>query len=155
MKFTFCKFNACPSGAFPDRHSNSRPIIPIHLLSSDQTQRIQYYVLLDTGTDYNLFHADLAELLGISDFRSGKEEMMFGIEGNSIMSYFHDTVIEVGGWKYKAYSGFTDFAGKTKLDQMPYGILGQAGFFNFFKTVFDYEKSEIEIKEKSRSIFIA
>lgn len=154
MKFPFQKFNACPSPAFPNRYSNCRPIIPIHLLSIDQSKRIQYYVLLDSGADYNLFHADIAELIGIGDFKNGKEQIMFGIEGEGIKSYFHDIIIEIGGWKYKAYSGFTDFAGKKKLDQMPYGILGQVGFFDYFKTAFDYEKSEIEIKEKDHSIFI-
>lgn len=154
MKFKFLKLNATPCPAFPSRTHCWRPIINAHLCSLDLSKRIHYYVLLDTGADYNLFHADLAEMVGIDDYKSGKEQTMFGIEGEGIKSYFHDIVVEIGGWKYKTYSAFTDFEGKKPLDKMPYGILGQIGFFEHFKTTFDYNKLEIEIKEKDPSIFI-
>ena len=154
MKFNFLKYPARPCQAFPSRHSCCRPAINIHLLNLAQTESVQYYVLLDTGADYNLFHADLAALIGI-DYKAGKEETMFGIEGEGIKCYFQDIIIEIGGWKYKAYSAFTDFEGKKQMDKMPYGILGQIGFFEYFKTTFDYEKQEIEIKEKNHSVFIS
>jgi len=154
MKFDFLKLNAIPSPAFPTRTHNYRPIINAHICSIDLPRRIHYYVLLDSGADYNLFHADLAELIGIKDYKSGKEQKMFGIEGDGIMSYFHDIIIEIGGWKYKAYSGFTDFEGKKSHDKMPYGILGQIGFFEYFNVSFDYSKVQIEIRPKDPSIFI-
>jgi len=154
MKFDFLKLNASPCPAFPTRSHCYRPIINIHLCSVDLSKRIHYYALLDSGADYNLFHADLAELINIRNYKSGKEQVMFGIEGEGIKSYFHDIVIEIGGWKYKAYCGFTDFNGKTSLDKMPYGILGQIGFFEHFNTSFDYSKLQIEIKPKDTSIFI-
>lgn len=154
MKFKFLKYPAIPCSAFPERNHGYRPMIDIHLWNTDLTQRVRYYALLDTGADYNLFHADLAELIGIRDVRNDKEQELFGIEGEGIKSYFHDIIIEAGGWKFKSYSGFTNFEGKRTLDKMPYGILGQVGFFEYFKVTFDYEKQEMEIKEKDTSIFI-
>ena len=73
---------------------------------------------------------------------------MFGIEGKGVAAYFHDVVIEIGSWRYKAYTGFTDYGMVNAPDQMSYGILGQSGFFERFKVSFDYKKREIEIKLK-------
>jgi hypothetical protein len=87
-------------------------------------------VLLDTGADYNLFNADLLEILGIPELKNDKRQDMFGIEGKGLETYFHDVIISIGGWKYKAYSGFTDFGGIAVANKMPYGILGQTGFLN-------------------------
>jgi predicted aspartyl protease len=151
MKFPFLKINASPCEAFPDRHSCWRPIIPIHLYSIDKNKKVHYYALLDTGADYNLFHADMAEIIGV-EYGEGKRQTMFGIEGEGISSYFHDIIVEIGGWKYKAYSGFSNFEGEKNLDKMPYGILGQAGFFDIFKVSFDYQKKEIEITPKDNSL---
>ena len=66
---------------------------------------------MDTGADYNLFHADMAEIIGV-DYKEGKK----------------------------------------KLDKMPYGILGQGGFFDTFKASFDYKKKEIEVTPKDNSL---
>jgi len=148
MKFPFLRLESRPCSAFPERSSCLRPVIPIHIYSVDLKEKIHYYALLDTGADYNLFHSELAELIGIKNYKNSNEQTMFGIEGKGIDSYFHDIVVEVGGWKYRAYSGFSDFAGVKNLDKMPYGILGQVGFFENFKITFDYEKQEIEIKRK-------
>ena len=154
MKFDLSQFNASSCEAFPDRKFNYRPVIPVHLYNVDLTKSINYYVLLDSGADYNLFHAEIGELIGIDNHEEGKEQLLYGIEGEGIKSYFHDIVIEIGGWKYKTYSGFTDFGG-SKLNKMPYGLLGQEGFFNYFKVNFDYQKLEIEIKPKDHSVFIS
>ena len=116
--------------------------------------KVQCYALIDSGADYNLFHTELTELIGIQNFRNDKEQTMFGIEGKGIKSYFHDIIIEIGGWRYKSYCGFTDFGGAGKLDKMPYGILGQFGLFDLFKISFDFEKLEIELKPKEDVKFI-
>jgi len=60
-----------------------------------------------------------------------------------------DINIEIQGWiKFSACVGFSyDF---TK--NMPYGILGQKGFFNLFKVIVDYTGEDIEIREKKDSI---
>ena len=70
---------------------------------------MQNYALLDTGADYNLFHSDLAEIISINNYKNVKEQILFGIEGEGIKSYFHNIIIGIGGWKFKAYSGFTNF----------------------------------------------
>ena len=106
--------------------------------------------MLDTGADYNLFHADLLDVLNADYLNEGKRQDVFGTEGKGVATYFHDVVIEVGQWRYKASTGFTDYGMVSAPDQMSYGILGQVGFFERFKVAFDHKKREIEIKPKLR-----
>ena len=79
---------------------------------------------------------------------------MFGIEGKGIQAYFHNIIIGVEKWKYKSYSGFTNFGIVTSPDQMPYGILGQVGFFEHFQVIFNYKKLEVEITPKNEQVFL-
>ena len=151
MKFPFLRFQSRPCPAFPDRHFCYRPVIPIHIYSLDLKTGFQHYALLDTGADYNLLHADLLDVLGVDDVKSGKRQDMFGIEGKGIKTYFHDVIICVGKWRYKTYSGFTDFGIVTSPDQMPYGVLGQVGFFEHFEVLFDYRQQKVELKPKDET----
>ncbi len=80
--------------------------------------------------------------------KEGKRQDLFGIEGQGVATYFHDFVIEIGSWRYKTYTGFTDYGMVSSPDQMSYGILGQVGFFERFKATFDYKAREIQIKPK-------
>ena len=150
MKFPFLCFPSDPGLAFPRRKALYSPVIPIHIYSADLKHRIHHYALLDTGADYNLFHADLLEVLGVDDVDSGKRQDLFGIEGKGVTTYFHNVIIGIGDWRYKAFTGFTDYGMVNSPDQMSYGILGQVGFFERFKVAFDYKKREIEIKINSQ-----
>jgi len=49
----------------------------------------------------------------------------------------------IGGWKYPTIVGFSD-----EISDDSYGILGQRGFFDIFSVKFDYQKEEIELKQK-------
>lgn len=54
-------------------------------------------------------------------------------------------MIEIGGWSYEIEAGFMpNVAGRI----MPYGIVGQRGFFNIFIVKFDLLKEEVELKER-------
>jgi hypothetical protein len=150
MKIPFFCSPAEPCPAFPRRRAMYRPIIPIHMYSPDLKYRIQHYALLDTGADYNLFHADFLNVLNGDYLEEGKREDVFGIEGNGVATYFHDVVIEIGSWRYKTPTGFTN-SGMVTAPEMS-GILGEVGFFNHFKVTFDYEKRQIDIKPTAQFI---
>lgn len=143
-KFPYRKFPSNPNEAFPDHKNALRPVIPIKLSHKDKSA--SYLVLIDSGADFCIFHADLGKAIGI-EIEKGKKLEYFGIEGNKQFAYFHDINIEIQGWiKFSACVGFSyDF---TK--NMPYGILGQKGFFNLFKVIFDYTGEDIEIREKNK-----
>ena len=120
-----------------------RPVIEIKLRSNSQSLR--YEVLVDSGADICIFNSEAGEALGI-DIKKGKPREVFGVGGKASLYYLHVIEIEVGGWTYNIEAGFMpDVAGKV----MPYGIVGQKGFFENFIVKFDLKKEEIELQPRT------
>jgi hypothetical protein len=118
-----------------------RPIIPIKLKNGER--EIRYEVLVDSGADICIMDAEIAELIGIK-VTEGKKASFAGATGKSENCYSHIVEIEVGGWSYK-----TEVAFAEGLSKAGYGIVGQRGFFEFFKVTFNYSANELEIKPKT------
>lgn len=140
MKFRYQKIQAQKSVAFPERKFILRPIIPVVLILKDK--KVGYKALLDSGADYNIFHGELGEILGL-DVKNGKMENFGGISGGQLIAYFHSVGAEIGGWEYKLYCGFS-----YDIPSFGYGVLGQKGFFDNSVVKFDLTKEEIELKTK-------
>jgi hypothetical protein len=118
----------------------SRPVIGIRLKNGAQSLR--YEVLIDSGADMCLFDAEIGEVLGI-DVQSGKKEIVTGVGGKQSIYFWHKISIEVGGWEYEIDAGFMP---KVAGHAMPYGLVGQKGFFDIFIVKFNLLKGEVEIK---------
>jgi len=140
LKYDYRKFPAEPSKAFPRRFSAIRPVIPIRLIKGEKG--VRYLAIIDSGADLCIFHAEIGELIGIA-VESGKLLQFSGIASQQLTAYFHDIKIEVGGYEFDCYAGFS-----RDLGNLPYGLLGQVGFFNLFNIVFDYNKERIELISK-------
>jgi hypothetical protein len=83
--------------------------------------------LLDSGADYNLFPAEIGEILGIK-VKKGKVFETEGIGGKRITTYRHFGIkMFVEGYSFES---FVDF---TYENSMP--LLGQQGFFDKFKVI--------------------
>ena len=119
-----------------------RPVIPIKIQSVKDA--INYEVLVDSGADICLFHAEIGELLGI-DITKGKPQEVFGVGGKASLYYTHPVQINVGGWLYNIEAGFMP---NVSGGVMRYGLAGQKGFFDIFIVKFDLLKSEIELKPR-------
>lgn len=132
MKFTYAYYG-----------KTSRPVIPIKLRSGDK--EIGYHVLVDSGADVCLFHAEIGETIGI-DITKGAKREVFGVGGKASIYYLHKVVIEVGGWEYEIEAGFLPNVGGRMV---PYGIVGQTGFFEFFKVIFDKKSDEVELRKRN------
>ena len=142
LKYDYRKFPIKkPSRAFPRRFSASRPVIPIQVISGDK--RVGYLALIDSGADVCIFHAEIGEIIGIT-IESGKEMTFKGVTGEELTAYFHDIKIGVGGYELDCYAGFS-----RGLSNMPYGVLGQMGFFSSFNILLDYNGERIELKLKN------
>lgn len=140
MQFPYAKFQCSSEPAFPNRKNIIRPIINVKIKFNDK--EINYYSLIDSGADYCIFNAEIGEAIGI-DIKSGKTLEFEGVTGEKEMAYFHKVILFIGGWEKECYCGFS-----YNLKKMPYGILGQKGFFDLFKVSMDYEKEQIELKPK-------
>jgi len=141
LKYDYIKFPAEPSAAFPRRFSASRPVIPVRLIK--EKKEVLYLAIIDSGADLCIFHAQIGEVLGLT-IESGKLLKFNGISGEQLTAYFHDIEIEVGGHRFDCYAGFS-----RDIENMPYGLLGQVGFFNLFNVIFDYKRKRIELKLKN------
>ena len=131
MKFSYKKYNGI-----------LRPVIPIKL--KNKNKEIGYQVLVDSGADFSLFNAEIGEAIGI-DVKSGKLKTIFGVGGKTSLYYLHTIIIEVGDKDYEIEAGFMpDVAGRI----MPYGLVGQRGFFENFIVRFDLLKEEIDLKNR-------
>ena len=132
MKFNYKKYTDTP-----------RPVIQIILKNKESA--VGYHVLVDSGADLCLFDAGMGEQIGI-DVKKGKPIEIFGVGGKASIFYLHTVNIEVGGWSYNIEAGFMpEVAGRV----LPYGIVGQKGFFENFIVKFDLLKEEIDLKTRN------
>jgi len=138
FKLDYRKFPAQPTEPFPRRASVSRPVVPIALING--SLHVRNLALIDSGADYCIFHAEIGEQIGLQ-IESGKCLSFFGTGGQEQSAFFHDIKLEVGGHEISCFAGFS-----RDLLSLPYGILGQIGFFDKFKITFDYEKEKIELQ---------
>ncbi len=142
MYFKYKKFPVNPDNhPFLNQKSILRPVIQIDF--DTELGKLGYLVLIDSGADYCTFHAIVAERLGL-DVKKGKELTFYGTSGQPQIAYFHKISFKVGGHPHECEVGFS-----YDMDKLPYGLLGQYGFFNKWSIKFEYHKENVEIKEIS------
>lgn len=117
-----------------------RPVIPIEIIHKGIS--VPYEVLVDSGADFCIFDAQIADILGIN-VKEGKKMEVAGITGVIEPYYVHPVTIKVGGWPFDIQAGFL-----PGIAKFGYGVVGQKGFFDIFIVKFDLLKEEIELKER-------
>ena len=133
MKFKYKKFGQSP-----------RPVIEIRVKNKNESLR--YEVLIDSGADICLFDANVGKAIGL-DVEKGKKCEVFGVGGKTSIYFLCPVQIEIDGWSYNVEAGFMlEVAGRV----LPYGIVGQKGFFENFIVKFDLLKEEIEFKTREK-----
>jgi hypothetical protein len=70
------------------------PFLKIRLIN--QQKVVQLNALVDSGADASIFHASIAEALGL-DLKSGENREFFGVSGHSIQAYFHPIKLLIVG----------------------------------------------------------
>jgi len=112
-----------------------RPTIPVRLSYRHQFFKYPFDALVDSGSDRNLFPADIGNVLKIR-IKTKNPKIIEGIGKNKIIAYTHDITILVAGRRIKTFIDFSD--------EHPTPILGRIGFFNHFKKViFDERAKEV------------
>ena len=139
---------------FAKQHSAGiqRPVIQIILrnLRDPLSTPIAYEALLDSGSDRNIFPADIAQLLGI-DLTETKHVHYVGgvVAGERRPVYFHPVKIEVGGLGGPAFMTSAGFM--PEFSKGGYGLLGRIGFFDEFTFVkFKDAEHVVEIGRRKR-----
>lgn len=112
-----------------------RPLIDITIRNTEDNSTARYAVLVDSGADFNVFHADIAKLVNL-DLLNLEEIEFGGVAETSRPLKGRLANIEIGidSIFYKTFAIFS-------ADISPNGhpIVGQKGFFEFFNIVqFNY-----------------
>jgi hypothetical protein len=117
-----------------------RPVIPVHL--SFGTKTIVFDGLVDSGAGDCTFPGWIAKALGHNLYR-GVKRVFRGI-GGYVVAYQHKTYLSLpDGSKYLSNIYYSH-----KWNEMPFGLLGQIGFFSNFNVSFDYKSKLILIRCK-------
>lgn len=115
-----------------------KPVIPIELSFEDRV--IRFDGLVDSGAGECSFPAWVAKALGHRLYRGTKKTFQ-GI-GGTVVAYKHTTFLRLpDGERFLSQVYYS-----TQWNQMPFGLLGQVGFFSYFKISFDFKKKRISIK---------
>lgn len=140
MNFRYKKFPTNPNNhPFPNQKSALRPVTQIDFKSDNNS--FGYFVLIDSGADYCIFHAKIGELLGLN-IKSGRPLTFYGTSGKPQKAYFHKISFKIGGIFHQCDVGFS-----YDMEKLAYGLLGQFGFFDKWIVKFEYHKENVEIKE--------
>jgi hypothetical protein len=116
-----------------------RPIIPIEL---EHTKVFGYEVLVDSGADICIFHADIGRAIGLV-IEKGRRFELGGVTGAKRTGYLHKVTLRVKNTAYQTQVGFTD-----SMRDGAFGMVGQKGFFDRFAIKFDYAERKIILHKK-------
>lgn len=115
-----------------------RPIMPVILIKNKSF--VGYEALLDTGADYNVFHSEIAQILGIK-LTTGKSRKIYGLGGQHIKGYIHKVELKLQG--FPVFVAPVIFS--SQIPKHAIGVFGNTGFFDHFKSMFNYKEKTIEI----------
>lgn len=136
-----------PNPAFP-HEPNWIPILNVRVSATQQSQPTRLVeAVVDSGSPDTLFHAEIAESIGITVDHGIAVPRLGGIVKNQQMTvYFHDVYLHVGAEIIKIKAGFSDALSVA-------GILGRRGFFEHFIVTFDSAPTppEVEIQRLARA----
>lgn len=135
--FPYYAFDVIFSPSSTRKKTVWRPVIEIILIG--KKNYISHPVLIDSGSDCNIFDAEVADVLELT-LKKGKMRKIYGFGSQAIKTYEHRIEIRIPGLET-----YTTKALFTKLPGHTLGVLGNVGFFDKFEITFDYENKNIDI----------
>ncbi len=124
-----------------------RPLLPISLKNKDKA--FSYLALLDSGADFNIFHEEIAEVLGL-DLSDTAPIKIGGINADEPITG-KVTKITLGIRPYENATICHYFSNEAlvifspDISQNGYGVFGQLGFFEYFNIRMTYKTKGIKI----------
>ena len=119
-RFTFPYLN--------DLSGRAAPIVYLQVWTGNRWVYLQAYV--DSGASWSIFHADVAQLLGIKLAKSPRRYMALG-NGSVIPIYLHRIRVRFAGQEFSVPAGFSDAL------HVGFNLLGRSGFFDRFVMSFN------------------
>jgi hypothetical protein len=120
--------------------------IPITIIHPNCNNEMPIWGLIDSGASETLINPEVGKILGI-DIAKGEKVVFAGIGGN-IIGYRHTVKIRVIGSKYL----HTIQCAFAPVDRVGVDVLlGQSGFFDFYKIVFEKYKKQFEVNANKKT----
>lgn len=141
------------SPAFPNGRTALYPLLPISL-ACNGTQ-IDCLGLVDSGAEYCVFPGKFLSTLGIDRALAPFEESVKTPAGKA-GAYFHEATVQLSSPdsdgitpSWSIYAGFADCLDEWATDDrgVSMAILGQVGFFDRFKIIFDLQGKRFELED--------
>jgi hypothetical protein len=122
-----------------------RPIVPVYLLHNKKI--IGYEAIIDSGADFNIFHSEIANILGV-DYKKGEKRLLFGMGHQGIKGFECELEIKIQSFdKYKTKIIFSD-----QIPSNSFGVLGNIGFFNKYHVNFKYNEKVIVVNSSKKAL---
>lgn len=140
-EFYYREFEVLHSPGFSKTKKVLRPIIPVILICGKII--VGYEALIDSGADYNIFDAEVADILGIK-LTIGSKRQLVGL-GGRITGYEHRVKLKIGEHNYEESVIFS-----KEIPVNSFGVLGNQGFFDHFDVNFNLKKKKIILNASTR-----
>jgi len=111
-----------------DVQGHYAPIVYLQAWTGNRWLYLQAYV--DSGASWSVFHADVAQLLGIRLHKAKRRYIALG-NGSVIPIYLAHIKVRFAGLEFLAPAGFSDAL------RVGFNLLGRAGFFTRFAVSFN------------------
>lgn len=134
VEFPYIRIPIPPSDPFPNGQDAWRPLVLAAIQTPGSDKSLRCAVCLDSGADSCVFPALFAPPLGI-DLLALKKNLTGGVGSSGNITYYTEIEIDLGrDIKFKSLVGFS-----SAMDLQGIGLLGQAGFFDYYNVCF-YQK---------------
>jgi hypothetical protein len=112
------------------------PYLRVRAAKGHTVMRTPILALVDSGSPYCLFRADVAASIGIRDITTGQAHQIGSVKkGVKDTCYFHKLTLFIElDWKIDVVAGFSPNLSVGAL-------LGRFGFFDHFYVTFDHSQS--------------
>ena len=115
------------------------PIVSVTFVNLGNNKSINVDCLVDSGADDILLHSEFAKILEL-DVENGEERLYQGIGGKPIKAFLFRLKMQIKG-DSSSYMVRCAFMPDLKRA----GLLGQKGFFDNYKVVFERAKKRLEL----------
>ncbi len=105
------------------------------------TARLRYYAEVDSGADHCAFPLSFASQLGLDPLTNTNVTSSIGVGGSAPTFYWNATMVFGTVLSLDAYVRFT-----SGLEQQGMGLLGQCGFLDRVKVLFDHHGGVFHIE---------
>lgn len=124
-----------------DAQGRAAPIVYLQVWTGNRWVYLQAYV--DSGASWSVFHADVAQLLGLKLSYLSRRDMALG-NGSVIPIYLARLRVRFAGQEFSVPAGFSEAL------HVGFNLLGRAGFFDRFVMSFNDRTRTLTVTPLSR-----